>query len=196
MELPQSAFSLHVAFSGPQVQECAVAKPKVGTKPMKTLVVYFSKFGNTQKVAEAIADTLRQVGDARAISIDELTASGLKEVDLFVVGSPTYYLNVPNAVQEFFRKIPYRSLVGKSVAAFDLSVKRWRPMMLLTASHRLGFRLRILGGKTMVPAETFLVESNSPQDAALGQFDLQDGEIERAKAWAGLMLRRLGAQSV
>ncbi len=163
---------------------------------MKTLVVYFSKFGNTQKVAEAIADTLVQAGDARAISIDELTASGLKEVDLFVMGSPTYYLNVPDAVQEFFKKVPYRSLVGKSVAAFDLSTKMWKPMMLLRASHRLVFKLRILGGKTIVPAETFLVENNSPQDAAVGQFNLQDGEIERAKAWAGLMLKQLGTRSV
>jgi flavodoxin len=160
---------------------------------MKTLVIYFSKFGNTQKVAEAIADMLVQTGDARAISIDELTASGLKEVDLFIVGSPTYYLNVPDAVREFFKKIPDKGLVGKSVAAFDLSIKRWRPMRLLTASHRLGLRLRILGGRTIVPAETFLVESNLPQDAALGQFNLRDGEIERAKAWAGSMLKHLGA---
>jgi flavodoxin len=161
---------------------------------MITLIVYFSKFGNTQKVAEAIADTLVQAGDARAISIDELTASGLKDVDLFVVGSPTHSLNMPDAVREFLKKIPHRSLVGKSVAAFDTSIKMWWPMMLLTASHRLRFVLRILGGKAIVPPETFLVESDLPQDTA--KFNLRDGEIERARVWADQMLRRLEVQSV
>ncbi len=33
---------------------------------MKTLIVYFSKFGNTRKLAEAMAETMKQAGDARA----------------------------------------------------------------------------------------------------------------------------------
>ncbi len=38
-----------------------------------TLVVYFSKFGNTQKVAEAVAETLESEGAVRVISTDQLT---------------------------------------------------------------------------------------------------------------------------
>jgi flavodoxin len=191
------AFSLHRTFRGPQVQKFAVAKQKVGAETMKTLIVYFSKFGNTQKVAEAIADTLVQAGEARVISIDELTASGLNEIDLLVVGSPTHYQNIPKAVREVLKKMPHKSLFGKSVAAFDTSIKMWGPVMLLTAAHRLRCLLRALGGKPLVPPKTFLVESSDlPQDAARGRVTLRDGEIERAKAWADLMLRRLEAQSV
>ena len=155
---------------------------------MKTLIVYFSKLGNTQKVAETIADTLMQAGDARAISVDELTASALREADFLIVGSPTHSWNMPNAVQEFLSKMSYRSLVGKSVAVFDTSMKVWEPMMFLTASHRLVLVLRILGGKPLVRPKTFLVEKKA---TAMGRVNLRAGEIELAKAWANFLLKRL-----
>jgi flavodoxin len=155
---------------------------------VKTLIVYFSKLGNTQKVAEVIADTLVQAGDARAISVDELTASSLEEVDLLVVGSPTHSWNVPKAVQEVLKKMSYEGLGGKSVTAFDTSVQMWGPVKLLAASHRLWVMLRILGGKPLVPPQTFLVEKSAR--TVTRRVNLRDGEIERAKAWADLMLRR------
>ncbi len=167
---------------------------------MKTLIVYFSKLGNTQKVAEVIADTLVQAGDARAISVDELTASSLKEVDLLVVGSPTHSWNVPRAVREVLKKISYGGLGGKSVTAFDTSNKMWGPMKFFTASHRLCVTLRILGGKPLAPPETFLVERSVLMQAStigrVQRVNLRNGEIERAKAWADLMLKRWEWQSV
>jgi flavodoxin len=167
---------------------------------VKTLIVYFSKLGNTQKVAEVIADTLVQAGDARAISVDELTASSLKEVDLLVVGSPTHSWTVPRAVREVLKKMSYEGLGGKSVTAFDTSIQMWGPVKLLAASHRLWVMLRILGGKPLIPPETFLVErSTLTQASRIGRVkrvDLRSGEIERAKAWADLMLRRWEWQSV
>jgi hypothetical protein len=42
---------------------------------MRTLIVYFSKFGSTNRIAQAIAETLKQAGDIRVIGIDQLTAS-------------------------------------------------------------------------------------------------------------------------
>jgi flavodoxin len=162
---------------------------------VKTLIVYFSKLGNTQKVAEVIADTLMQAGDARAISVDELTASSLKEVDLLVVGSPTHSWTVPRAVREVLKKISYGGLGGKSVTAFDTSNKMWGPMKFFTASHRLCVTLRILGGKPLVPPETFLVEK-SDRSTVTKRVNLCNGEIERAKAWADLMLKRWEWQSV
>lgn len=162
---------------------------------MKTLIVYFSKLGNTQKVAEVIADTLMQAGDARAISVDELTASSLEEVDLLVVGSPTHSWTLPRAVREVLKKISYGGLGGKSVTAFDTSIQMWGPVKLFAASHRLWVMLRILGGKPLVPPETFLVEK-SARSTMTKRVNLRNGEIERAKAWADLMLRRWEWQSV
>ena len=49
---------------------------------MNALVIYFSKFGNTQKVAETIAKELGRGASVRVIHSDELTTSALGNMDL------------------------------------------------------------------------------------------------------------------
>ena len=149
---------------------------------MNSLVIYYSKFGNTRSIAEAIAETLSAAGLARAISIDQVHTAAFDGVDLVVMGSPTHYQNLPKVVRPVLKALPHKTLAGKSVAAFDTSVKMWGPIMLLTAAHRLLPRLRRLGGRRVVRPETFLVEGNGP---------LCDGELERAREWAAAILRRL-----
>jgi flavodoxin len=146
---------------------------------MNSLVIYYSKFGNTRSIAEAIAETLGAAGPARALSIDQVHTADFDEVDLVVMGSPTHYQNLPKVVRPVLKALPRKILAGKSVAAFDTSLKMWGPIMLLTAAHRLLPRLRRLGGKRVVRPETFLVEGNGP---------LCDGELERAREWAAAML--------
>lgn len=154
---------------------------------MKSLVVYFSKFGNTQKVAEAIAETLGSAGPARVISIDQLRVSDLQEVDLVVMGSPTHRMNLPQAVRPVFERLPRRILRGTPVAAFDTSYKMSRWLALFTAAHKLAPRLRKLGGKRVVPPETFhVVGKEGP---------LYEGEIERARTWAASILQRVEART-
>lgn len=51
---------------------------------IKSLVIYDSNFGNTQKVAEAIARELK----AQAVHVSKVLFSELAGLDLIVVGSP------------------------------------------------------------------------------------------------------------
>jgi flavodoxin len=141
-------------------------------------------------VAEAVTAVLAQARDARAICIDEFPAGDLNDVDLVVMGSPTHYQSLPKNVRAVLDALPKQTLSGRSVAAFDTSLKMWGPIMLLTAGHRLLAKLRKLGGKRIVPAETFLVKSvERPPE---GEFDmLCEGEIERAGEWAATILGRL-----
>jgi flavodoxin len=154
---------------------------------MKSLVVYYSKFGNTQKVAEAIAETLASAGPARVISMDQLGVSDLHEVDLVVMGSPTHRMNLPEAVRPVFEALPRRVLRGTPVAAFDTSYKMSRWLAPFTAARKLASRLRKLGGKRVVPPETFhVVGRDGP---------LYEGEIERARTWAASILQRVEART-
>jgi flavodoxin len=148
---------------------------------MNALVVYFSKFGNTKKVAEAIAETLRSAASVRVMNIDRLTASDLEEVHLVVMGTPTHRMNLPKEIVPVFEKLPKRILKGKPVAVFDTSYKMSWWLNHFTAAKRLSGKLRKLGGKRIVPPETFLVvEREGP---------LCEGEIERAQAWADTILK-------
>jgi len=150
---------------------------------MQTLVVYFSKFGNTQKVAEAIAEKLANNGNVRTISSDELTVDAMQEVDLVVMGSPTHNMNLPKAVQALFDSLPKRMLPGIPVAAFDTSYKMSAILSRFTAAKKLSKKLRKLGGKPIIPPETFhVMEREGP---------LYEGEIERVQSWATSILEQM-----
>ena len=56
---------------------------------MRSLVVYESWFGNTQRLAEKIAGALAEEGDVELVSVDDPLPS-LDDVDLIVLGAPTH----------------------------------------------------------------------------------------------------------
>ena len=150
---------------------------------MNALVVYHSQFGNTEQVAEAIAGVLLAAGATRTLSAEQLTPADLQDVDLVVMGTPTHKMNLPQAVRPLFETLPKRILRGVHIAAFDTSYKMAAFLARFTAAKRIDRKLRKLGGKRLAPPETFHVEDNH-------EGPLYDGEIERAKAWAGLLLDR------
>ena len=148
---------------------------------MNALVVYHSQFGNTQQIAEAIVEVFQRAGMARVVSADRLTVADLQDVDLMVMGTPTHKMNLPQAVRPVFEGLPRRILRGVSVAAFDTSYKMSAFLARFTAAKRIDRKLRKLGGKRLVPPETFYVNEHH-------EGPLYDGESERAKTWAETIL--------
>jgi flavodoxin len=153
---------------------------------MKSLVVFFSRYGNTQKIAEVIAETLGSAGPVHAMGMDQLDVSELTGVDLVVAGTPTHRMNLPEAVRPAFETLPRRVLRDTPVAAFDTAYKMSAWLARFTAARRLLRKLRKLGGKRIVPPETFhVMEREGP---------LYEGEIDRAREWARLVLEQLDNQ--
>lgn len=155
---------------------------------MKTLIVYFSKFGNTKRLAEAIAETMKPAGEARAIDIDKLAPSDLESANLVVMGSPTHAFSIPQAVLAALDALPLSILSAKSVAAFDTTVKRW-PFRSLRASPKLLGRLTRLGGAPIAKPETFYVHMKNPEKTGDPNL-LHDGELDRARQWAARLLQQ------
>jgi flavodoxin len=54
---------------------------------MKTLIVYDSMYGHTERIARAIGDVM--TGDVRVLRASEVSPSDVKSIDLLIVGSPT-----------------------------------------------------------------------------------------------------------
>jgi len=159
-------------------------------RTINALIVYFSKFGNTRRIAEAVAEVLKQAGDARIVSIDQLAASDFEPADLVVMGCPTHAFNVPAEVHAILGALPPGVLAGKPVAAFDTTVRAW-PLRRLRASPKLLDQLTRLGGRPATPPQTFFVWARNPQKT--GEINLlREGELERARQWADEILRQLG----
>jgi len=154
---------------------------------MKALVIYDSVFGNTEKIARAIATelgadaTLKKVSDASGLNL-----SGYTHV---LVGSPTRQFRATPATTDFIAGLPADSLKGIKVAAFDTRLDTRFTTMgcagLFVA--KMGFAAEPIskalvkkGGTLAVAPEWFIVlESEGP---------LKEGELERAAEWARLVV--------
>ena len=154
---------------------------------MKSLVVYYSQFGNTKRVAETIGATLQSAASARTVSADALAVEDLVGIDLLVAGAPTHVGNLPKAVRPILEALPKGVLRGALVATFDTSYKMSGLAAKFTAAKPLLRKLRKLGGKRVVRPETFSVEAK--------EGPLCEGEIDRAKAWAVALLSKVNGPS-
>ncbi len=92
---------------------------------MKILIIYDSKTGNTEKMALAIADGVRQVKGAEAETKGVRTAKleDLQAADGIILGSPTYYGQMSGTLKTFIDKSVkiHGKLRGKVGAAFTSS---------------------------------------------------------------------------
>ena len=88
----------------------------------KVLVVYYSSTGNTQTMAELIADSLKKTGnDVTLKKVEEASPDDLKAADGIIIGSPTYYGGMAAEIKELLdRSVSLHGrLDGKAGAAFS-----------------------------------------------------------------------------
>ncbi len=73
---------------------------------VNVLVAYFSKSGNTKKMAEALAEGVGQVDGATATlkRIDKVTKADLEKADGLAIGSPVYMGDVAPKIRSAFVK--------------------------------------------------------------------------------------------
>ena len=76
--------------------------PKVGdgVSP-RILVAYYSLTGNTEKMARGVAEGIGRVAGVTAVAkkVDEVTKQELEAADGIILGSPTYYANIPGKMK-------------------------------------------------------------------------------------------------
>ena len=77
----------------------------------KVLVTYFSRTGNTKKIAEAIHDSIDQ--DKVIFPMDEV--EDMRPYSLIFIGFPVQSHSVPYKAEVFLKKVP----AGKKIALFS-----------------------------------------------------------------------------
>lgn len=168
---------------------------------MLALVVYESMYGNTARIARAIADGLTGRGvDVALTSVDDVTAL---DADVLLVGGPTHGHGMSTAttrttaakdernsfddptlghgLRTWIEDLP--PLEGRPYVAFDT---RFRHSVLLTGSAAKGIakRLEKHGARSVAGPESFFVTKDNTLEA---------GEVERAQVWAAGIGASLGA---
>ena len=156
---------------------------------MKALVIYDSVFGNTEKVAQAIANSIGARMTVDLLRANEVTTERLAGLDLLVVASPTRGFRPTETVAELLKGIRSKSLEGVKATAFDTRFKADEldsaglKFVVTTggyAAKRIAAQLKRAGADLFVPPEGFYVEDT--------EGPLKPGELERGAAWATSIL--------
>ncbi len=142
---------------------------------MKSLVVYETRYGNTERLARAIAEALHEQGEARVASVRGVSELHAGEVEYLVVGAPTQLHGLPDGTRELQEGVPKGKLREVRALAFDT---RYRGPRLLrgSAAKDIAGLLRHLGCRLLASPESFFLKGE--------EGPLEPGEEYRAKAWA------------
>jgi hypothetical protein len=161
-------------------------------------VVFESMFGNSERVARAVAEGLEEYGEVVVAEVGSTALGDVVDgVGLLVVGGPTHAFSMSRTstredavsqgatqgavgvgLRDWLRAVD--DLDGLPCAAFDTRVSRVRRLPG-SAAHVAARMLRRHHGHPVVPAMSFFV------DGVAGP--LAGSELDRARAWG----RRVGA---
>ena len=160
---------------------------------MKGIVVYDTTHGNTKKIAETIAQTLKeseiQVDLLRVKDVKKLSG---KDYDFLVLGSPTKFGTMSFAIKFFFGKVKSEEWMNKPFAAFDtenpeniersrIENKEW------SAAEKISEKFKEKKMNQLLPVL---------KAAVLGQKGpLVEGEIDRTKTYARELAVKLKEQN-
>jgi len=147
---------------------------------MKALIVYDSVYGNTEKIARAVAEAITPAYEVKVLGVGEANPSELASADLLIVGSPTHAGRPTPAVQDLLNKVPKLSLQGINVAAFDTRITTKLVRVFGYAAGRIARNLKGKGGTLIASPEGFFVTASKGP--------LKEGELERAAVWVKGML--------
>jgi len=149
---------------------------------MKGIVIYDTSYGNTKKIAETIAETLKESGiEVDLFYVKDVKKLSAKDYDFLVLGSPTKFGTMSFAIRGFLGKVKSEEWMNKPFTAFDtenpenieharIEKKEW------SAAEKIAEKLREKKMNQLLPVL---------KAAVLGQKGpLQEGEIERTKEYS------------
>lgn len=176
---------------------------------MRAIVVYESIYGNTRAVAGAIAAGLSEHADVVVRRVAEADDKALDGVHLLVVGGPTHMHGLPTSLSRRMAVKaaeedghagvePHASdepgirawlsaLEGAKLraAAFDTRIDR-SPALTGSAARGISGRLHHRGFTLAAEPESFFVEDS--------EGPLDEGELERARAWGASLAAHIDPQ--
>ena len=145
---------------------------------MDILIVYGSQYGNTQRIAQAMAASLRESHAVRTVQAAVARDMTGDDVDLLLVGAPTQMRGLRLLAKPFLDGLDERGFKGTPAAAFDTRLDVG-PQVL--ESHIIAERLEAAGCRLVAKPQSFVVVGL--------EGPLAPGEEVRAAAWAQAVAR-------
>jgi menaquinone-dependent protoporphyrinogen IX oxidase len=151
---------------------------------MKGIVVYDTSYGNTKKIAETIAEALKESGiEVDLFDVKDVKKLSAKDYAFLVLGSPTKFGTMSFAIRGFLGKVKSDEWMNKPFAAFDTENPENLEKKEYSAAEKIAAKLIEKKMIQLVPTLKALVfEMKGP---------LKEGEIERTKDYAKSLAAKL-----
>ena len=88
---------------------------------MKILIVYGTKYGNTERVAKLIAEgiTSSEGNDVIVTNVKDVKHKKEASYDLILIGSPNHFGRHIGSIKKFINKLPESKIQASAYAVFD-----------------------------------------------------------------------------
>ncbi len=98
--LPKAIFGVATLLFSFVPTHAATTRPS-DSPPVRILIAYHSRTGNTEKMADGVAQGVKRVTGAAAIvkKAADVTKADLESADGIILGCPTYYGNIPGEMK-------------------------------------------------------------------------------------------------
>ena len=147
---------------------------------MQILILYFSKGGNTKKLAEKIAQGVEQSEGVKALlkSTNEVTKGDFLESDGVIAGSPVYFGVMAAELKKVFDEFigVRRKMEGKVGAAFATSgdLTGGKETTIMSIIQALLIYGMVIVGDPMSATGHYGVASVGPPDKKTGENGIRD----------------------
>jgi flavorubredoxin len=92
----------------------------------RAIIIYHTKFSNTEKIARAFARGMEKQGvKVDCFKTDEVDVNKLVVYDFLAIGGPTHRRSVSESMEAFLEKMKGVNLGGKKAFAFDTRRRHW-----------------------------------------------------------------------
>ena len=159
------------------------------SKVMKGTVIFDTSYGNTKKIAETIAETLKESGiDVDLFDVETLKTFSGTDYSFLVLGSPTKFGTMSFTIRGFLSKVKTEDWMNKPFTAFDTENPENIEKKQGSAAEKIAEKLNDKKMNQLLPVL---------KTAVLGQKGpLREGEIERTKEYAGSLAIKLKEEQV
>jgi flavodoxin len=158
---------------------------KIKINKLRSMIIYDSFFGNTEKIAHAIGNSFRSKADVQVFRVNEIKPEQISGMEILIVGSPTRAFRPSKPITRLLNRIPAQGLKNVKVLAFDTRIStvdaNSRVLNMLVKWFGYGAKsiadlLEKKGGSLILSPEGFFVNGS--------EGPLKEGELERAAEWA------------
>lgn len=143
----------------------------------RAIIIFDSRYGNTEKIAEALAKGIQESGfETTCKNINYVVPDYLPQFGLIAVGAPTEMITASRSIKGFLDKIENLDLSGRYGFAFDTKL----PSRLSgSAAKYIEKKLKKTGLEMIRQSSSAIVESHKKEEEARGGILLRDGEEGR-----------------